>query len=171
MTRRLGCAILIKLSLRQRTLITEQWNTYDSRKFLYIRPGFCDPDTFESNGHMTDKQWIREIARTVVLRDHNFHCSDRRELRWHTFYQRVWSWLRMNAGGVPNTCKSNGPYNDRDFGRRSFKVSGGRVSNAWRTCPVLGDNSEKLLLIPHKRTGPHGPEWKTPVVQDGSALD
>ena len=23
------------------------------------------------------------------------------------FYQRVWSWLRMNAGGVPNTCKSS----------------------------------------------------------------
>ena len=24
------------------------------------------------------------------------------------FNMRVWSWLRMNAGGVPNTCKSNG---------------------------------------------------------------
>ena len=24
------------------------------------------------------------------------------------FYLRVWSWLRMNAGGVLNTCKSNG---------------------------------------------------------------
>ena len=23
---------------------------------------------------------------------------------------RVRSWLRMNAGGVPNTCKSNGVY-------------------------------------------------------------
>ena len=23
---------------------------------------------------------------------------------------RVWSWLRMNAGGVPNTCKSNGDF-------------------------------------------------------------
>ena len=25
----------------------------------------------------------------------------------YIFYMRVWSWLRMNAGGVPNTCKSN----------------------------------------------------------------
>ena len=25
-----------------------------------------------------------------------------------TFNMRVRSWLRMNAGGVPNTCKSNG---------------------------------------------------------------
>ena len=24
------------------------------------------------------------------------------------FLSRVRSWLRMNAGGVPNTCKSNG---------------------------------------------------------------
>ena len=24
----------------------------------------------------------------------------------YIFYMRVWSWLRMNAGGVPNTCKS-----------------------------------------------------------------
>ena len=23
-------------------------------------------------------------------------------------YRRVWSWLRLNAGGRPNTCKSNG---------------------------------------------------------------
>ena len=65
----------------------------------------------------------------------------------------------MNAGGVPNTCKSNGPYYDRDFGRRNFKVSGGRVSNAWRTCLMLGDNSEKSLLIPHKRTRAHALVW------------
>ena len=27
-----------------------------------------------------------------------------------TILLRVWSWLRMNAGGVPNTCKSSGIY-------------------------------------------------------------
>ena len=32
------------------------------------------------------------------------------ELLWEFRYNflRVWSWLRTNAGGVPNTCKSNG---------------------------------------------------------------
>ena len=49
--------------------------------------------------------------------------------------------------------------------------SGGRVSNAWVTCHMLGDNSWKRLLIPHKRTGPHGLVWKTPVVHDGPASD
>ena len=28
-------------------------------------------------------------------------------------------------------------------------LSGGRVSNAWATCPVQGDNKGKRLLIPH----------------------
>ncbi len=49
----------------------------------------------------------------------------------------------MNAGGVPNTCKSNG---EQHFGRA---LSGERVSNALVTCPEEGDNSSKGLLIPH----------------------
>ena len=44
----------------------------------------------------------------------------------------------MNAGGVLNTCKSNGP----------FGVSGGRVSNAVRIYLQVWDNRGKLLLIP-----------------------
>ena len=47
----------------------------------------------------------------------------------------------MNAGGVPNTCKSNGQI--------AIFVSGERVSSAWVTCPEAGDNSSKGLLIPH----------------------
>ena len=34
--------------------------------------------------------------------------------------------------------------------------SGERVSNAWVTCLIQGDNSQKWLLIPHKRTELHG---------------
>ena len=49
----------------------------------------------------------------------------------------------MNAGGVPNTCKSNG-----DIVAIRY-LSGERVSNALVTCPEEGDNSPKGLLIPH----------------------
>ena len=77
----------------------------------------------------------------------------------------------MNAGGMPNTCKSNGVYITELPGGKIYKPSGGRVSNAWATCPVLGDNSQKWLLIPHKPAGPHGPAGKTTVVQDGPASD
>ena len=30
------------------------------------------------------------------------------------------------------------------------KLSGGRVSNAWVTCPGEGDNTAKVVLIPHE---------------------
>ena len=49
----------------------------------------------------------------------------------------------MNAGGVLNTCKSNG---DFVF---VHSPSGERVSNALVTCPEERDNSSKGLLIPH----------------------
>ena len=48
----------------------------------------------------------------------------------------------MNAGGVLNTCKSNGEL--------AIVLSGERVSNAWVTCPEVWDNSSKGLLIPHE---------------------
>ncbi len=47
----------------------------------------------------------------------------------------------MNAGGVLNTCKSNGEL--------AIVLSGERVSNALVICPEEGDNSSKGLLIPH----------------------
>jgi hypothetical protein len=48
----------------------------------------------------------------------------------------------MNAGGVLYTCKSS------EAGSNP-QSSGERVSNAWMTCPGVGDNSGKLELIPH----------------------
>ena len=35
------------------------------------------------------------------------------------------------------------------FGVKILELSGGRVSNAWVTCPFVGNNFEKLKLIPH----------------------
>ncbi len=48
----------------------------------------------------------------------------------------------MNAGGVPNTCKSS---DEAPFGEY---ISGGRVSNTWVICPKDGDNFWKQELIP-----------------------
>ena len=58
---------------------------------------------------------------------------------------RVWSWLRTNAGGVPNTCKSSGMMKKL----ASSDFSGGRVSNTWATYLVDWDNSGKPGLIPN----------------------
>ena len=46
----------------------------------------------------------------------------------NTFYQRVWSWLRMNAGGVLNTCKSN-----EGFWMRLRWIPKYRVADGWVT--------------------------------------
>ena len=56
----------------------------------------------------------------------------------------------MNAGGVPNTCKSNGEL--------AIILSGERVSNVLVTCPEEWDNSSKGLLIPHNISGVR--DWK-----------
>ena len=78
-----------------------------------------------------------------------------------TICSRVWSWLRMNAGGVPNTFKSNGV----------AIPSGGRVSNAWATCPCVGDTVWKRTLIPHNVTESHGSVTKDLLRKDGLASD
>ena len=76
-------------------------------------------------------------------------------LKGKYYIMRVRSWLRMNAGGVPNTCKSNGMRIGK-LRPEDTLSSGGRVSNTWVTCLMEGDNREKSLLIPHKHTVPHG---------------
>ncbi len=58
----------------------------------------------------------------------------------------------MNAGGVPNTCKSDGEL--------AIILSGERVSNALVTCPEEWDNSSKGLLIPHEISGVRGLEME-----------
>ena len=52
-----------------------------------------------------------------------------------TFYfiqWRVWSWLRMNASGRPNTCKSRGSTKGSLL---SLVATGARVRNAYATYP------------------------------------
>ena len=47
----------------------------------------------------------------------------------NTILLRVWSWLRMNAGGVLNTCKSNGELlTEFSDNRYSFLVADGWVT-------------------------------------------
>ena len=68
----------------------------------------------------------------------------------------------MNAGGLPNTCKSNAkPGFD-------WVESGGRVSNTWLTCPSEGDNCWKRQLIPHTLVVVRGPRGKAEVLREGA---
>ena len=77
----------------------------------------------------------------------------------------------MNAGGVLNTCKSNGDYTQKSFGTEMYKLSGERVSNTWGTCLEQRNNNEKSLLMPYKLTLSHDRVRKDLSVQDGPASD
>ncbi len=66
---------------------------------------------------------------------------------YEIIFMRVWSWLRTNAGGVPNTCKSS---EETTGACTSCLLSGERVSNTWVTYPTEGDNIRKRMLIPHR---------------------
>ena len=77
----------------------------------------------------------------------------------------------MNAGGVPNTCKSNEAIRDEAFGLSLYRLSGERVSNVWRTYLGQGDNVEKSALIPHNLFDLHESKSKALAVLDGSASD
>ena len=98
---------------------------------------------FLRRAEMFSRQFLLRAGKQIKRSD--FRVSQE-ALRYDLL--RVWSWLRMNAGGVPNTCKSNEAY-ETEIRRRFIWLSGGRVSNVWATCLSEGDNSWKRLLIPH----------------------
>ena len=161
MTKTNECVNITKLSLIKRQQRKEHWKLNSEKPWKILMNLF--------------KQ-ILKIWRTTNQKIGSFKTVDFSETENLTsamtnLNMRVWSWLRMNAGGVLNTCKSNEAHIYDPFGVTNMWLSGGRVSNAWVTCLIQGDNSWKRLLIPHKRTVPHGTVWKTPVVWDGPALD
>ena len=73
----------------------------------------------------------------------------------------------MNAGGVPNTCKSSGGYREL----APDNLSGGRVRNTWVICPLQRDNVKKLTLIPHKLPAWHRAERKDLSAKEEPAAD
>ena len=116
------------------------------------------------------REWIRSAILSLAG-DGTRHPSGRFQAKRKSsapvspvrpFGRRVRSWLRMNAGGAPNTCKSNGT-------PLRGEASGERLSNAWRTCPPHGDSRGKPRVIPGGPAGAHAPAGIAQAVGDGSA--
>jgi hypothetical protein len=91
---------------------------------------FCSSECWQSKNYNSMQRWMFIVICTKTL-----SASVDKAIRIHwaetfgfqkNFNWRVWSWLRLNAGGRPNTCKSSG--NTRELA--SEVTSGGRVSNA-----------------------------------------
>ena len=110
---------------------------------------FLDDDIIEKQSRWR-LVWSLKIEQIKYkVKNQQFFMSKFLELKWLNFLLRVWSWLRTNAGGVPNTCKSS---DEVLFGEW---ISGGRVSNTWVTCLIEGDSLSKGRLIPHNIALPH----------------
>ncbi len=68
-----------------------------------------------------NKEWRTQKKTESYLRKNNWSQIKIFE------YRRVWSWLRLNAGGRPNTCKSNGNMMKACF--RWWRVADGWVKS------------------------------------------
>ena len=78
------------------------WNGYAVKNdFSKAKPEentWCIVEGFNEANEVFNKYTNKKCARVV------------------TILSRVWSWLRTNAGGVPNTCKSNEKFINDLFG-------------------------------------------------------
>ena len=58
--------------------------------------------------HLSKFQSNSKVSNDLMLRKRTDFDLFKPLGAWiYKHYQRVWSWLRTNAGGAPNTCKSN----------------------------------------------------------------
>ena len=96
------------------TLITEQWNTWIENSFTFI--------SNKTNGSKRTKT-VKGISYWAQL--NKPELAKVNSVPGQTLYQRVWSWLRMNAGGVLNTCKSSEALR--------------RISSDWSLCDWAAD--------------------------------
>ena len=73
---------------------------------------YTDPENSKNKGEGI-RPWVREEFRTKPSKTGKIKQLEL-ILTGQTINKRVWSWLRMNAGGVLNTCKSS-EANQRKF--------------------------------------------------------
>ena len=163
MTKWKRCDIIIRLSRRAAAKTTARsfghWKLNNNERSTKHK-SMCknrSREFFKENTTQTKSKRAIKLERKIL--------SVGRRFIYH--FSRVWSWLRMNAGGVHNTFKSNGVNNKLAWSW----LSGGRVSNAWATCLCEGDNDRKQSLIPHKATKPHDFVAKDLSHKDGLASD
>ena len=101
-----------------------------------------------------------KLSRTIMRSRINLVVNIIKNWQW-----RVWSWLRMNASGRPNTCKSRG---NRE--KLAFPLTtGARVRNAYATYLLLEYSPEKFGLILYNIIKSHVFLIKVLTVKDGHA--
>ena len=93
-------SVAVKSQISSGTLIIKQWNNPENSM------NFHSKNLAEMLNLRNSKKAIERLHGTNLC----FLGNKKPESFWQGnkhFNMRVWSWLRMNAGGVLNTCKSN----------------------------------------------------------------
>ena len=80
-------------------------------------------------------------------------------------------WFREFDPGSGWTLAARLTHASRTVKSLRGRISGGRVSNAWVTCPYEWNNVWKRTLIPHNASGRHLPDAKDLSHKDGLASD
>ena len=115
LTNRMTCANICKSPRVRRQLYLVNWITQKRTKLTpWTINGLFKRCKIEINSQRNS--WVI-IARSKLFKK---WFEPRKRFRYN--FLRVWSWLRTNAGGVPNTCKSNGVI-----------LRGHLVANGWVT--------------------------------------
>ena len=127
------------------------WITY---RRVRIFPYFFEHENnpvFWSAQMFAEGKYPRENGDQV---DSRLRGNDAFGSNWIFTNWRVWFWLRTNAGGVVQACKSHD----------SARNSGRRVSNTWAIYPRVGDNISKEVLIPDNII-----RWHHRVIKGGAS--
>ena len=100
-------------------------------KWSVINLRSCVKQHLRSRSLKTEQSFDKQMCRASCFKQEQQYLRSQFASKfWVTNYKlRVWSWLRTNAGGVPNTCKSNEAFFHRmlAFTERSL------VANGWVT--------------------------------------
>ena len=151
--------------VRNKVLKNIIFNLRVKKKSLYLHPLRKRSDR---EVHWKYWNWQRKLSKKhgsyLAINTPNFFETIH-IINYLKFIQwRVWSWLRMNASGRLNTCKSRG---NRVL---APLTTGARVSNAYATYLLQGDSQKKFWLIPHNIIDRHWFMIKVSAVKDGHAF-
>ena len=91
----------IKVAAQVATSVIENWPTRE--KYKAIKNSMCIGSRTILNKRILLKQKVKLLRAKARCKKDWIDSG-----RFNTLISRVWSWLRMNAGGVHNTFKSNG---------------------------------------------------------------
>ena len=144
-------------------MILENWTTrekYKAYKYVRIR--------------ISTILWMRILLKQKVK---EAKSKTRRQSLDHPWQDVLIQWFREFDPGSGWTLAACITHSSRTECRglilreASFVLSGGRVSNAWATCPYVWNNVWKRTLIPHDAWTSHGDHAKDLSHRDGLASD